>query len=193
MYASMPRGTQWSGLGDIPLFGKDVGGFVLRPEAFAGKGGVLCGYPYDPHTFNYVCIPPGLSDSCVPGCCCGGSNGAPAWVKGFIGEHSYFQDAYQPDDFGSLLSDYERRTNGDARGYNEIIVSQERWQARLPWSFDAFFFPATQQCRRNPECEAKTRRAHSAFLSEYPQSGIPLLTFNPADWQSPFAVADQVA
>jgi len=86
---------------EIPLFGVDVGnggksdlgGFVLRPEAFKGDGGLLCAYPYDPHTFNYRCIPPGLSDTCVPGCCCGGSEGAPAWTQGVVGKNAYFQDA----------------------------------------------------------------------------------------------------
>ena len=60
-------------------FKRDMGGFVLRPDAFADgsdgpdglDNGFLCGYPYDPHTFNFVCDPPGISSTCVPGCCCG--------------------------------------------------------------------------------------------------------------------------
>ena len=112
LFSSMPKSDgSWLAKGSIPLFadalanGKpaDIGGFILSPTAFApvpfdasggnagggsgagSGGGVLCGYPYDPHTFNYVCEPPGLSASCIPGCCCGGSASAPAWVKGFIG------------------------------------------------------------------------------------------------------------
>ena len=54
IFGAMPRGQGgWSGAGEIPLFGDatgaesrdDVGGFVLKPDAFAGHGGVLCGYP----------------------------------------------------------------------------------------------------------------------------------------------------
>ena len=199
IFSSMPRGGGgWSAAGEIPLFGEavgpddreDVGGFVLRPDAFEGTGGVLCGYPYDPHTFNYVCIPPGLSESCVPGCCCGGSKGAPAWVKGFIGEHAYFQDAYKPDNLRSMLTDYVGRSKGNGRDYNEVIISQARWQERLPFSFEAFFYPDTTSCARRAECETKTREAHAAFMREYPMSGVPLLKLNPTAWEAPFAVAE---
>ena len=195
----MPRGQgKWSGAGEIPLFGSvtgsnderdDSGGFVLSPAAFGGSGGVLCGYPYDPHTFNYVCVPPGISDTCVPGCCCGGSDSAPAWVKGFIGEHSYFQDAYRPEALRQMLADYVRRPGG-GRDYNEVIVSQERWGSQLSTSFDAFFFPDTPNCRRRAACEAYTRRAHADFRRQFPTSTVPLLTLNPSSWEAPFAVAD---
>ena len=153
IFGSMPKAQGgWTTAGEIPLFGY-VGGFVLRPEAFAERGGVLCGYPYDPHTFNYKCIPPGLSETCVPGCCCGGSKGAPAWVKGFIGATAYFQDAYKPGDLRSMLADYVNRAPGNARGYNEVIVNEARWHGQLPHSFDAMFFPATTKCAEDAACE----------------------------------------
>jgi len=180
----------------IPLFGVDVGnggksdlgGFVLRPEAFKGDGGLLCAYPYDPHTFNYRCIPPGLSDTCVPGCCCGGSEGAPAWTQGVVGKNAYFQDAYRPNDLGRMLDDYATRA-GAGRGYNEVIVSQARWQDRLPWTFEAFFYVASDSCAADVGCERKTRNAYAAFQREYPDSGVPLLTIDPTDWEAPFAEA----
>ena len=69
-----------------------------------------------------------------------------------------------------------------------MIVSEERWHGALPHSFEAFFFPATPNCQGS-SCERKTREAHAAFLSEYPQSGVPLLTLDPNNWEAPFAVA----
>ena len=198
VYASMPHGTGgWSASGQIPLFGTalvgderdDVGGFVLAPEAFSGEGGVLCGYPYDPHTFNYRCEPPGLSESCVPGCCCGGSSGAPEWVRGFIGAHAYFQDAYRPTALRDMLADFGKRPSQGGRGYNEIVVGEARWHTRLPHSFEAFFYPLTSNCRRRPECEAHTRAVHADFLRDYPGSAVPLLSLDPSNWEAPFAVA----
>ena len=196
IFASMPRVQPAAGgKASIPLFGEfdgtgfreDLGGFVLRPDAFEASGGVLCAYPYDPHSFNYKCVPPGLSETCVPGCCCGGSAGAPAWVKGVIGDQSYFQDAYPPDDLGGMLRDFIHRADSNTRGYNEVILNSARWLDQLPYSIEAMFFPASENCARRPQCEARTRRAHSAFLQEYPSSNLPLLRLNPTNWRAPFS------
>ena len=47
-----------------------------------------------------------------------------------------------------------------------------------------------QHCRASDACEGATRRAHAAFLRAYPESGMPLLTLDPSDWEAPFAVAE---
>jgi hypothetical protein len=104
----------------------------------------------------------------------------------YAGEHSYFQDAYQPSDLRSMLRDYTHREGG--RGYNEIIVSEQTWQSHLPSSFDAFFYPDTASCRASG-CERKTREAYRAFREDYPASGVLLLTIDPMNWEAPFGVA----
>ena len=65
-----------------------------------------------------------------------------------------------------------------------------QWHEQLPRSFEAFFFPATPNCRASDACEGATRRAHAAFLRSFPESGMPLLTLDPSDWEAPFAVAE---
>ena len=81
--------------------------------------------------------------------------------------------------------------NGGGRGYNEVIVSDAVWHDTLPYSFDAWFYPATSECHANDECEARTRRAYATFQLQYQPaaSAVPLLALDPANWEAPFSVA----
>ena len=174
-------------LSSIPLFGAmngavstPIGGFVLRSSALAATRGILCAYPYDPHTFNTVCEPLGVSGEppylCVPGC-------KARWST------VYNSDAYDAEHLEGMLQDFVRRGRGNTRGYNEVVLDFDVWRSHLPDTILAFFYPALAACRHADECEARTRRAHRRFVSEYPASNVPLLTLDQSAWQAPFAVA----
>lgn len=146
-------------------------------------GGVLCAYPFDPHTFNYACVPPGISESCLPACCCG----APSMHAGVLNVHTFHQSAYSLAELPAMLDDFVKRR--PERGYNEVIVSAARWEQRLPNALSAFFFPKTAACAADDGCERRTREAYARFLSEFPTSTAPLLTLDPANWIAPFGIA----
>ena len=209
LFAGMPAGRPpWNVEGSIPIFrdavsggqgdtneggARDIGGFVLDADEFGDApegpwpkvldGGVLCAYPFDPHTFRFVCTPPGISETCLPACCCG-----PASMHaGVLSTHTYYQSAYPLAELPSMLEDFVARR--PERGYNEVIVSMARWEQRLPNALSAFFYPNTAACAADNGCERRTREAHARFLSKYPSSGTPLLTFDPTSWDAPFGIA----
>ena len=86
---------------------------------------------------------------------------------------------------------YDRGGGYNDRGYNEVIVSHARWQQLLPWTFEAIFYPQTDECLRDPGCEARARRAHQLLVQDHPTSEqqVPLLVFDERNWQAPFAAA----
>lgn len=193
LFDTMPRGRKpWNGDGDIPLFGQlmqqheyilgrtmtPIGGFVLRPEALSD--GVVCAYPYDPHTFNTWCDPPGLSGSsgCLPGC-------------RMAGQTTYVQDAYPPEQLGTMLADFVSTTRQvhNARGYNEVVLLYDTWRRHLPETIEAVFYPRTPTCDGFDDCEGRTRRAHAALMAAFPDAHVPLLTLDVALWSAPFAPA----
>ena len=111
--------------------------------------------------------------------------------QGVLNTHSYYPDAYRLSDLEALLSDFVKRR--PQRGYNEIVISSARWEQQLPFTFEAFFYPRTSACTADPMCEGATRTAHARFVAEFPESGMPLLTLDPSDWQAPFAEAPPAA
>jgi hypothetical protein len=63
--------------------------------------------------------------------------------------------------------------------HSEIIVDGVHWNEHLPDTIEAFFGGH------------KAREQRASFLSAYPQvkeADIPLLTFDHANWEQPFAL-----
>ncbi|KAL1523876.1 hypothetical protein AB1Y20_018795 [Prymnesium parvum] len=52
------------GANSIPIYSFDLAGIVLSP--FHNK--LLCAYPWDVGSLGRKCSPPGLSETCIPGC-----------------------------------------------------------------------------------------------------------------------------
>ena len=107
--------------------------------------------------------------------------------SGELNIRTYHQGAVPLAELPAMLEDFVKRR--PERGYNEVIVSAARWEQRLPHALSAFFYPKTVACAADDGCERRTRAAHARFLSEFPSSRMPLLTFDPSDWEAPFGVA----
>ena len=73
-------------------------------------------------------------------------------------------------------------------GYNELVLSASRFDTQLPAAVEAFFYLRTPECEAAPWCKARAERAHRTFTLEYGiASDAPLLSFDAANWEAPFA------
>ena len=74
-------------------------------------------------------------------------------------------------------------------GYNEIIVNSKHHNANLPQSVEAFFVPKGAEPRGRAQFGYDVEKAHQSFLSEYglTPADVPLLEFDPEDWERPFS------
>ena len=71
-------------------------------------------------------------------------------------------------------------------GRTEVVLSARAWDAALPSTFVAFFYP--KACA--PACREKTEADHRRFLAEFPEmSGgrVPVLELDQFDWRTPFS------
>jgi hypothetical protein len=187
IFAGMPKGpTPWNDPGSIPMFSKEEGGIIVHADAFDDANGLLCSYPYDPHTLQRTCSPLGVSEQCIPGCQTN-PPGQCNWCSS-PGCRYWGGCAYRgPGELRAMLGDYASRKPGD-RGYNEVVLSEERWQERMPSTVEAFFYLNTNGCSTSPQCKQRVQLAYQRFVDAYPQSGVVLLTLDPHDWEKPFAV-----
>lgn len=207
MATHVAHGAEGGGGTRIPLFNDEFGtrdgadadafgpGFVLSSDAFDdAPGGVLCAYMGDGNSFRWLCHPPGLSRSCIPGCmadppaectwCSDQSeSGLPCQLWG-----GGFGCAYRPAELDQMLAAYMARKG---MGYNEVILNAARWAERLPAAIEAFFYLATERCDASAACRARAVAAHRRFVEEYREAArhTPLLTINQSNWHAPFAVA----
>jgi len=102
--------------------------------------------------------------------------------------------AWQPQDLDIMLSLYVEHSQRYRKpqfysGYNEIIYGCNAWNSHLPTTIEAFFVIAggwESQNRNGP-----TANLHRAFLQRYrlSEDNVPLLTFDPENWNRPFTVA----
>ena len=87
-----------------------------------------------------------------------------------------------------MLRDFKRRKQPD-RGYNELIVGTEHFLSTLPGGVEAFFYLKTPRCQGSG-CEQKARAGRATFAADYSlgPGEAPLLSFDPGNWEAPFAV-----
>lgn len=106
--------------------------------------------------------------------------------------------AWRPRDLELLLRMHRAygrpyRPPGFHSGYNEVILSSARFNARLPSIIDAFF--VLDGANANADATGMdVVRAHRNFLSRYRirEGQVPLLKLNASRWEAPFSVLDLV-
>ena len=78
-----------------------------------------------------------------------------------------------------------------AHADNEVVVNSEHHNQALPDAVEAFFYMHGQSSLTDLGYGnvINVPEAHQAFLDEYQLDAtqVPLLEFNPMDWQTPFA------
>ena len=167
------------------------------PLPFGTRGGILlhpshvrldCLYGIDGGTYRLDNPShPGCSDTfCQSGPPCGFS-GSPA-------------TAWAPADMGALLQAHQQHGAqwhgpGFHSGYNEVIVNSAHLNRNLPDAIDAFFMikgksPVTADLGYGIVIDVV--KAHREFLAHYHLDAkhVPLLVFDPWNWNAPFAHAD---
>ena len=103
--------------------------------------------------------------------------------------------SWHPEDFNAFLF----RTNifqttlqaprGGRLDYNEIVVDGAHWTEHLPTTIEAFFQSSDHgRGRRNDHI---AREQHLHFLLKYGLTAeqVPLLDFDPHNWETPFQLA----
>lgn len=153
-----------------PLWAQDAGGVVVAPAVAADA--LRCAYPKDGFTAS-------KSDGCGRDWC--------TPTKARCG----FHDPWPPQHLGAMLEVYAARLrNGEFitfkgdethRQYNEIVLDAKKWDAALPATIEAFFFPETSQCADGSPCQQAVRDSYAAFASEYgaAAAAVPLLRLRP--------------
>ena len=156
-------------------------------QAFAS---LSCAYGIDGATYH-------LNNPAHPGCSerpCDPAN--PMEQNGFCGFNGSPANSWAPRDLKLLLelhADHgaQYRKPGFHSGYNEVILSSKMHNARLPHAIEAFFFiegqsPVTGDLGYGIIIDV--RQAHRSFLQLHGLSAaqVPLLSFNPNNWQEPF-------
>ena len=151
------------------------GGVILNPLATR----ILCAYGGDGGTRGKLCHPPGLSETCIPGCISPDSDPHSAgWCKPSEALGSSWCDGHpwKPSDLGQFL-----KLDQASQGYNEIMVDGFYWNAQLPHSIEAIVTSPG-----DPQAQAM----HAKFIKAYglKASDVPLVSFNKASIDSPFAL-----
>ena len=171
------------------MFSKTEGGIIVTPAALNHRDGLLCSYPYDPHSLGRTCSPPGVNwPTCVPGCAVPG--GRCNWCDEPNCQY-YGGCAFRREQLQDMLRDFKRRKQPD-RGYNELIVGTEHFLSTLPSGVEAFFYLKTPRCQGSG-CEQKARAGRATFAADYSlgPGEAPLLSFDPGNWEAPFAVPEE--
>lgn len=177
----------------VPLPFGHRGGIILDPSAAQ----VDCLYGIDGGTYR-------LDSATRPGCSssfCSArgdgkdQNGEYRNACGFNGAPA---TAYAPKDMQKLLALHKDHGNqyhspGWHSGYNEVIVNSKHFNAKLPDSVEAFFYPkghSTVTGDLGYGIKVDVRQVHRDFLHTYglTERQVPLLEFDPANWDEPFAV-----
>lgn len=154
-------------------------GFVLSP--FPAAEALLCAYPGDGSSVAKRCTPPGLSETCSPGCFAGrGSRCHNSWRVGsqqrtFHGEGCYdaahLERALETHEQMNSPSNIDWCKQGTGCRHNELVLDASRWVARLPRIVSAVFYSA----KAGPEGRDLARRTHAAFVETYGDVRVPLL------------------
>jgi len=96
---------------------------------------------------------------------------------------------WKPNDIGKMLELYNRHSQPFKwpqfySGYNELVYDSFEWNRNLPNTIEAFFVTRTDVVHD----VQNTVNRHRAFLRRYglTDDDVPLLTFNPTNWDRPF-------
>ena len=140
------------------MFGGKKGGFVASME----HNRILCSWMDDGGTMSRTCQPPGVSETCIPGC-----KGMYNVGQQFCEEQA--QPSYCPWGPGHLTDMVRQHLRANKAKYNEVILDGDWWVHNLPRSIEAVFF------QRGGEQNA--RRIHHQLLSHFKLSSseIPLV------------------
>jgi hypothetical protein len=172
----------------IPMPFADRAGILIRAETIEFE----CGYGIDAHTYVLAdAAKPGCAhDWCVPGdlldrngqLC--GFHGAPPGA------------AWRAEDLEQMLKLHLKhgsagRMPGFHSGYNEMIISSEKFNARLPQSVQAFFV-LEERYARGDSLGYDVSRVHADFLATFglSSSDVPLLKLAVDNWEQPFALLE---
>ena len=173
----------------VPLINND-GGVVVSPSI-----PIACAYGDDGTTYR------ARENGCYDQWCqrkdpYAGSETGGRKPCGF-GSQGQINAAWRPSDLDVMLGLYNEhsqpyRTPSFYSGYNELVYGCRAWNERLDRTIEAFFIVQTNtpiDLTNNP-----TARRHRDFLQHTPglslgsADQVPLLIFNPRDWESPFSV-----
>lgn len=172
-----------------PLYSDATAGIVFDAQYVD----VLCSYSSDGGSQHVKCNPPGLSDTCTPGCS-DKPVGPRAASKCWWGER----------EVGAMLrQQLAIAGRGAEQRYNEIILDAIELRKNLPRAIAAVFFvgvDSSEHCRSANHwakayghCENFARSAHRDFLRRYSMSAeqVPLLRLDVhAKVDNPFSLAD---
>ena len=110
---------------------------------------------------------------------------------GFDPSREPLKCSWNPEDFAVFLrrtNAFETQTQAPTRtiDYNEIIVDSEHWTLELPATIEAFF--RSDDHGRGRKDDDVAQKQHQKFLQKYglSRAEVPLLEFDPSDWESPF-------
>ena len=118
---------------------------------------LFCGYAGDGATIRHNsrdCLhqPWAGSPGCIdagPGC---HRSGTPIWCDDDAcnlaagtcksqAKRNIVECAWRPEDLATLLLQHKL----SAHAYNEMVISAEAWVQHIPWTIEAFFYPAQRQ------------------------------------------------
>ncbi len=156
-----------------------------KTAAFGGGGAVilnpahtrvLCIYGGDGGTRGKTCSPPGLSDTCIPGCSTHAYD--PAWCDASTrrtGDPWCDGRPWRLSDLGTFMAQDRFNTN-----YNEVIVDGFYWNEHLPHSIEAIVTSGGLE----------TTAMYEQFLQTYglTSDAVPLVEFH-KDRPNPFTLA----
>ena len=150
------------------LFNTD-GGLIFRMSP-GHLNRIYCSFQADGGSMTATCLPPGASDTCLPGCW----KDQPNWCT----QERPWQCAFRPEHLGTMM---QMQEDTHSAVYNEIILSTEHFMRHLPSSLEAMFVTSPS--------DMQTRRAHRQFLDTYSLTAreIPLLLYTKNSKQGPFS------
>ena len=174
----------------VPMIFARGGGVVVSPNVWDGNlTGLQCLYGDDGATYQ------------VPGGCwkpfCDPSHPERSQSKdgslcGF-GGNDKVRNAWRPEDLSTMLALYgvhsqPYRAPSWFSGYNELVWSSKEWNAHLPSTIEAFFLIANQE-EQYYSTIGVVARAHEDFARHYRTRDVPLLAFDPTNFNCPFSAA----
>ena len=126
----------------------------------AEHNNILCSWATDAGSMTRICSPPGVSETCIPGC-----SGGEDWCE------NQKKPLYCPWGKGRLRDMVAQSQRGG--GYNEVIVGRDDYESRLPQAVEAVVFTGDDR--------SKAEAVHAKFLGAYglAASQVPLLHVAP--------------
>lgn len=169
----------------IPLPFGDRGGLVLSSSVEE----LECMYGVDGSTAFQ------RNDPDHPGCpgdFCNAKDPGLPYGSGICGFDGWPIGGWRPQDLGDFIRMHAEhgssyKVPGFHSGYNEVIVSAEKHNARLPGAVEAFFVLNEGQAYGDG-VGVNVAEAQQDFVRAYGliEDEVPLLILDPSDWEEPF-------